>query len=65
MKKLYRSRDNQRLAGICGGLSEIFDVDANLLRLGLVFLALFTWVVPLTLTYVAAWVLLPEGPDKD
>ncbi len=26
-KKLYRSRENRMLGGVCGGLGEYFDID--------------------------------------
>ena len=31
-KKLYRSRTDRRIWGICGGLAEYFDMDPTLLR---------------------------------
>lgn len=33
MKKLYRSKKNQMLCGVCAGLGEYINVDANLIRL--------------------------------
>ena len=32
-KKLYRSRKNKKLFGVCGGLAEYFDIDPTVLRL--------------------------------
>jgi phage shock protein PspC (stress-responsive transcriptional regulator) len=32
-KKLYRSRNNRMIAGICGGLAEYFDIDPIIVRL--------------------------------
>ena len=66
MGKFYRSRADQKIAGICGGLGEIYHVDANLIRIGLVFVALLTQIVPVVITYLVAWMILPEGTaDKD
>ena len=31
-KKLFRSRDDQMIAGVCGGLGEYFEVDPTLIR---------------------------------
>jgi PspC domain len=31
-RRLYRSRTNRKLAGVCGGLSEYFNTDATLIR---------------------------------
>jgi phage shock protein C len=32
-KKLYRSRNDRMIAGVCGGLAEYFDIDSTLVRL--------------------------------
>ncbi len=64
MQKLYRSREDQKIAGICGGLAEIFHFDANLIRLALVFVGLVTQVVPAVITYLVAWMILSEGPPE-
>ncbi|MCH7496758.1 MAG: PspC domain-containing protein [Candidatus Marinimicrobia bacterium] len=65
MPKLYRSATDQKIAGICGGLAEVYNVDANLVRLAVVFLGLVTQVVPVVVTYLVAWMLLPEGPSEE
>ncbi|MFA9406485.1 MAG: PspC domain-containing protein [Anaerolineales bacterium] len=33
VKKLYRSRNEQMLAGVCGGLGTYFNIDPTLVRL--------------------------------
>ncbi len=65
MKKLYRSQTDQKIAGICGGLGEIYGLDSNLIRIALVFLALITSVVPMVITYLIAWLILLEGPAEE
>ena len=65
MRKFYRSAVDQKIAGICGGLAEIYHIDANLIRLGLVFLGLATQIVPAVVTYLVAWMILPEGPPEE
>ena len=37
-KRLYRSKDNVMLAGVCGGIGEYFDIDPTLVRLAWVVL---------------------------
>jgi len=64
MKKLYRSRTNFMIAGICGGLGEMFSVDPTLLRLALVLLCVFTGIVPFVLIYLAAWIIIPPAPAQ-
>lgn len=39
MKKLYRSETDRKLAGVCGGLGEYFDIDPVIFRIA--FVALF------------------------
>ncbi|MFC1480854.1 PspC domain-containing protein [Candidatus Neomarinimicrobiota bacterium] len=64
MKKFYRSKEDQRLAGICGAIGEIYKVDSNLVRLGTIFAALVTQIAPVVVTYLIAWVILPEGEPE-
>jgi PspC domain-containing protein len=39
-RRLYRSRTNRKLAGVCGGLARYFNTDATLMRVLFVVLAL-------------------------
>ena len=61
MKKLYRSTDNKKIAGIFEGLGEIFNIDPTLLRLIFVFIGLVTAVIPLVLAYLVGWIIIPQG----
>lgn len=62
-RRLYRSRSNRSIAGICGGLSEFFGTDVTLLRLLTLFLVLFgglsIWA------YVIFWIIIPEEPVRN
>jgi phage shock protein C len=60
VRKLYRSRTNRQLAGVCGGLAEHFNVDATLLRVLFVVLAVLggSGIV----IYVAMWIIVPQEP---
>lgn len=60
MKKLYRSRENRKVGGVCGGIAEYFGFDPTLVRLGAVIL-MFVWGAGL-LAYVVAWAIIPERP---
>jgi len=66
MKKLYRSTENKKIAGIFGGLGEIFNIDPTLLRFTFVFIGLVTAVIPLVLAYLVGWIIIPKGkgPSK-
>jgi phage shock protein C len=56
--RLHRSRSDKMLGGVCGGLAESLDVDAGLIRIGLVALTVFGFGAGVLL-YVAAWALAP------
>ena len=59
-KKLYRSRENRMIAGVCGGLGEYFEIDPTLVRLAVVFFSL--WWGGGILLYLLAWFIIPEEP---
>lgn len=61
MKKLYRSRKNKKVGGVCGGIAEYFDLDPTLVRLGAIVL-IFVWGAGV-LAYIAAWAIIPERPS--
>lgn len=63
MVPVYRSEKEKKIAGICGGLAEAYEVDANVIRLGFVFLGVATGVFPLLIAYLVGWVLIPVRPD--
>jgi phage shock protein PspC (stress-responsive transcriptional regulator) len=62
-KKLYRSRKNRLLAGICGGLGDYFGVDPTVVRLIMVVAAIFSFGAGL-LFYLIAWLIVPEAPAE-
>jgi len=60
-EKLYRSRD-RKIAGVCSGLADYFDVDPTLMRV----IALFFlfWGGAGGLAYIIAWFMIPNAPEK-
>ena len=59
-RRLYRSRTNRKLAGVCGGLAQYFTADATLIRVLFVVLALLGG--PGLVIYLLMWILVPEEP---
>ena len=57
-KKLYRSRSDSMLGGVCGGLGDYFDIDSNLIRLIFVLLGVANGVG--VLIYLAMWLIVPQ-----
>lgn len=64
MRQLHLSKTNKKLFGVCGGIAETYDIDPTLVRLVVVFLCLVTAVVPVTLTYIVAWLIMPKDGDS-
>ena len=60
-RKLYRSRDNRMICGVCGGLGEYFNVDATLIRL---VLAIFAFTGTGIFAYIMAAIIVPEAPGR-
>jgi phage shock protein C len=59
-KKLYRSRIDRMIAGVCGGLAEYFNIDPTLVRLGAVALTLAGGSG--VLAYIIFWFVVPQRP---
>jgi phage shock protein C len=60
--RLTRSVTNARVAGVCGGLAEYFDVDATVIRVLWIVLSVVPGcVIGGALVYLGAWILTPKG----
>ncbi|MCQ2171923.1 MAG: PspC domain-containing protein [Bacteroidales bacterium] len=59
--RLYRSKTERKVAGVCGGIAEYFDVDPTIIRLA--------WLIAVfcagggLLAYLIALIVIPEKPD--
>jgi phage shock protein C len=60
-RKLYRSRSNRKLAGVCGGLAQYFNLDATLIRVLFVVLAVLGGSG--LVLYLAMWIIVPNEPQ--
>jgi len=61
-KKLYRSRKNRVLGGVCGGLGSYLNIDPVLLRV--IWAVLFFAGGMGLLAYIIAWIIMPEEPSS-
>jgi phage shock protein C len=59
-KKLYRSRANKMIGGVCAGLGDFFELDPTLIRLAAVVLVLAAGAG--VLAYIVAWIIVPQEP---
>lgn len=59
-RRLVRSTNDRRIAGVCAGVADYFDWDPTVVR---VIWALATLVPgPNILIYLVLWIVLPQGP---
>jgi len=62
-KRLYRSKVDQKISGVCGGIAEYFEIDSTLVRL--------FWLVSVfalgtgVLLYIIAAILIPERGNSE
>jgi phage shock protein C len=59
-RKLYRSRTERMLAGVCGGLAQYFNLDPTLIRV--LFIVLTVLGGAGLVIYVAMWIIVPKEP---
>ncbi len=60
-KKLYRSRRDRKIAGVCGGFAEYLEIDSTLVRVVWLMTAfLVGWGF---LGYLIAWIVMPDEPE--
>ena len=66
-RRLYRSRSNRVLAGVCGGIADHYGSDPTAVRLLTLVLGLFTGIFPMIVLYLVAAIVLPdhEGASSD
>jgi phage shock protein C len=59
-RKLYRSKTDRKVAGICGGLAQYFNLDATLIRVLFVVLAVLGGSG--LVIYLVMWIIVPNEP---
>jgi len=62
MNKLYRSKKNRIIAGVCGGIGEYFKVDPTLIRLLWLLVSIVSAGAGGAIAYIIAWIIIPEEP---
>ncbi len=58
-KRLYRSRSNSMIAGVCAGLAEYLGMDPTVMRLLYVLLSMFSAAFPGLIFYIIAMFVIP------
>ncbi|MBA2652702.1 MAG: PspC domain-containing protein [Tatlockia sp.] len=60
-KRLWRSRRDRKIAGVCGGLATYYNIDPVWIRL--LFVAFFLMGGAAFLAYIIMWILVPLEPE--
>lgn len=60
MKRLYRSKVNRMICGVCGGIAEYFNIDPTLVRLGWVMVTVCSFGSAVLAYFIAA-VIMPDA----
>ncbi|GAA6491171.1 MAG TPA: PspC domain-containing protein [Candidatus Bariatricus faecipullorum] len=61
-KRLYRSRQERMVCGVCGGIAEYFDIDPTIIRLIWVLVMVSSCGTGLLAYFIAA-VIIPDQPQ--
>jgi phage shock protein C len=61
-RRLYRSRTDSVLGGVCGGIADYLDVDPSIVRIIWAVLGIVTGGVFVVL-YIVMWIVVPEAPE--
>ena len=61
-KKLYRSRNDKKVCGVCAGLAKYLGMDVSIMRLIVVLLTLF--VGGGLIAYIICALVIPEEPEN-
>lgn len=61
-KRLYKSRNNKMICGVCAGIADYFTIDPSIVRVLRAVLALAAGTG--VLAYIACAIILPEGDTE-
>lgn len=61
VKRLYKSRRNKMVSGVCGGIAEYFNTDPTVIRLLAVVIMFCTAFIPFFIGYAICSAIIPEG----
>jgi len=62
IKRIYRSKKDKAIAGVCGGIGEYLNIDSTIIRI--------FWAASLfaggagIVAYILCWIIIPENPNQ-
>ena len=63
VKRLTLSKNDQFIAGVCGGLAKYMNIDSSLVRILVVVIALMTGILPVIIGYILMAIIVPDGNE--
>ncbi len=63
MKKLYRSKTNKKISGVCAGIANYFNIDPTVVRVAWVIISALTVFMLGVIIYILCIFIIPEEPD--
>jgi phage shock protein PspC (stress-responsive transcriptional regulator) len=61
---LQRSRENKKIAGVCGGIAVWLGWDPTLVRILYVIVSICSAAFPGILVYLVLWFVMPKAPPR-
>jgi phage shock protein C len=61
-KRLYRSRSDRMISGVCGGLGNYLNIDPTVIRVLFVLVGFITGFLPGIIAYLVLLFIVPEEP---
>jgi len=58
-KKLYRSKKEKMIGGVCGGIGEFLEIDPTIIRIIWAFVTILSIGIGI-IAYILAWIIIPE-----
>ena len=62
-KKLYRSKSNRMIVGVCAGVAEYFNIDPTVVRVAWAIASIFAFAG--VIAYIVCAFVIPEKPDNE
>lgn len=63
-KRLYKSRSDKKLEGVCAGIADFFNMDPTLVRAIYALVTIFSTGIPGVIAYIVLAAIMPVEPDE-
>ncbi len=63
-KRLYKSRSDKKLEGVCAGIADFFNMDPTLVRAIYALVTIFSAGIPGVIAYIVLAAIMPVEPDE-